>query len=116
VLVEGASEDFPEGKVLELGGPALELSDEQYVTLSRFVRLEPVRAQEEPEPQLVDQPGVQMQSLSTDVPPDPGTVPDIEDMDRDELRAEARRVGAEVPGNASKEELKRAIREKREEA
>jgi hypothetical protein len=59
---------------------------------------------------------VEVQSLSTDVPPDPGTLPDIEEMDREQLRDEARRVGADAPGNASKEDLRKAIQSKRAEA
>jgi hypothetical protein len=58
---------------------------------------------------------VERTSASTDVPPDPGTTPPLEDMDRDQLRTEARRVGAEVPGNAGKDDLKKAIQAKREE-
>jgi hypothetical protein len=112
--VEGPSEDFPDGKVLELGGPAVELTQEQYAIGSRFLRLEPAEV-ESMELREVDQPDVHMTSMSTDVPPDPGTVLDLEDMDREQLRTEARRVGAEAPGNASKEDLKRAIQAKREE-
>jgi hypothetical protein len=115
-VVESPSEDLPEGKVLELNGDAVELSEEQYAIGSRFVRLEPITQKEEPTAAVVDQPGVQMQSLSTDVPPDPGTLPDIEEMDREQLRDEVRRVGAEAPGNASKEDLRKAIQSKRAEA
>jgi hypothetical protein len=114
-VVESPSEDLPEGKVLELDGEAVELSNEQYQIGSRFLRLEPSKSDEEPVVPLVDQPGVELTSMSTDVPPDPGTVPAIEDMDREQLRSEARRVGAEAPGNASKEDLKKAIQTKREE-
>lgn len=115
-VVESPSEEFPEGKVLLLDGNAVELDDRQYTIGSRFLRLEPVKEGREPQPQTVDQPGVEITSMSTDNPPDPGTVPDIEDMDREQLRAEARRVGAEAPGNASKEDLKKAIQAKREES
>jgi hypothetical protein len=114
-VVESPSEDFPEGKVLERDGDAVELSEQQYQVGSQFLRLEPVQPSEAPTAELVDQPGVERTSMSTDVPPDPGTVPEIEDMDREQLRSEARRVGAEVPGNASKEDLKKAIQAKREE-
>jgi hypothetical protein len=114
-VVESPSDDYPEGKVLELGGDAVELSDRQYLIGSQFLRLEPTKANEEPTDLLVDQPGVERTSMSTDNPPDPGTVPPLEDMNRDQLRAEARRVGAEAPGNASKEDLNKAIQAKREE-
>lgn len=116
VEVESPTEENPEGKVLLLNGEPQELSQEQYSKLSRYVKLEPVTAEEAPTPNLVDQPGVEIESLSTDVPPDPGTEPAIEDMDRDQLRAEARRVGADAPGNASKDDLKKAIQAKRGEA
>lgn len=114
-VVESPSEEYPEGKVLYLDGAAVELDDRQYSIGSRFLRLDPVKATDEPEPQTVDQPLVQISSLSTDKPPDPGTLPAIEDMDREQLRTEARRAGVEVPGNASKEDLKKAILNKREE-
>jgi hypothetical protein len=114
-VVESPSDDFPDGKVLELGGTPVELTDDQYSIGSRFLRLEPVKTGSDPEPTLVDQPGVALPSLSTDNPPDPGTVPALEDMDREQLRSEARRVGAETAGNASKEDLKRSIQAKREE-
>lgn len=115
-VVESPSEDYPDGKVLEVGGNPVELSAEQYSIGSRFFKLQPVKASEEPNVQYVDQPGVEMTSLSTDNPPDPGTLPDIDDMSADDLRAEARRVGADVPGNASKDEVRKAIRRSREEA
>lgn len=115
--VEDSSDDFPEGKVLELGGEPVELTDDQYAIGSRFLRLEPVKpGSADAEPPLVDQPGVALPSLSTANPPDPGITPDIEEMDREQLRDEARRVGAEVSGNASKEDLKRSILAKREES
>jgi hypothetical protein len=112
--VEGPSEGYPDGKVLELNGPAVELSDEQYSIGSRFLRLEPSDASAV-EPQVVDQAGVQIQSLSTDEPPDPGTVPDIEGMYREQLQDEARRVGVDAPGNASKDDLRKSIEAKRAE-
>lgn len=114
--VESESDDFPDGKVLELDGEPVELTDEQYSIGSRFLRLEPVKPDGDPEPQLVDQPGVALPSLSTDAPPDPGTVPDIEQMNNEQLRAEAERVGADVSGRRSNEDLKRAITAKRGEA
>jgi hypothetical protein len=114
-VVESPSEEYPEGKVLERDGDPVELSQEQYSIGSRFLRLEPVQDVKELTELLVDQPGVERTSASTDVPPDPGTTPPLEDMDRDQLRTEARRVGAEVPGNAGKDDLKKAIQAKREE-
>jgi hypothetical protein len=114
-VVESPSDDFPDGKVLEFGGDPVELTDAQYSIGSRFLRLEPVKAGGDPEPTLVDQPGVALPSLSTDVPPDPGTLPDVEQMNNEQLRAEAERVGADVSGKRSNEDLKRAIQTKREE-
>jgi hypothetical protein len=114
-VVESPSEEYPEGKTLYLNGAAVELDERQYSIGSRFLRLDPSKETDEPQPQTVDQPLVEISSLSTDKPPDPGTLPAIEDMDREELRSEARRVGVEVPGNASKDDLKKAILAKREE-
>jgi hypothetical protein len=117
-VVEGPSEDFPEGKVLELGGSPLELSDAQYTVGSRFVRLEPVKAEKESQVQLVDQPGVNLVSLSTDNPPDPGTAPDVGSLSKDELVAELDRVRAsdpsalaDVSSSAKKEDLQKALRD-----
>jgi hypothetical protein len=114
-VVESPSEEYPEGKVLERDGEAVELSQEQYSIGSRFLKLEPAQVTKELTELLVDQPGVERASASTDVPPDPGTTPPLEEMDRDQLRTEARRVGAEVPGNAGKDDLRKAITAKREE-
>jgi hypothetical protein len=115
-VVESPSDDFPDGKVLELDGVPVELTDDQYSIGSRFLRLEPVKSGDgDTEPPLVDQPGVALPSLSTDVPPDPGTLPDVEQMNNEQLRAEAERVGADVSGKRSNEDLKRAIQTKREE-
>jgi hypothetical protein len=118
VLVESPSEDFPDGKVLELGGEAVPLSEDQYVKLSRFVRLEPVKVTEEAQVQLVDQPGVERSSLSTDDPPDLGTAPDVDSLSKDELVAELERVRASdvtalrhVTSSSKKEDLQRALRD-----
>lgn len=114
-VVESPSDDFPDGKVLTLNGDPVELTDDQYSIGSRFMRLDPVKAGADPEPTFVDQPGVELPSMSTDSPPDPGTVPALEDMDREQLRDEARRIGVDAPGNASKEDLKKSIQSKRAE-
>lgn len=116
VLVESASEDYPDGKVLALDGPALPLSDDQYAKLSRFVRLEPVKPDRTPDLQIVDQPGVEVESLSTDEPPDPGTTPDIDGLSKGELVAELDRVRATDPTalpdmseRSNMDDLKRAL-------
>jgi len=117
VLVESPSDDFPDGKHLLLNGDPVELNADQVSKLSAYVRLEPVDVKKEGAPvQVVDQPGVNVPSQSTDNPPDPGTLPDLDDMNHEQLQDEARRVGADVPGNASKDSLKKAILKKREEA
>jgi hypothetical protein len=116
VEVESASEDFPEGKVLELDGAPVELSDEQYTKLSGFVQLEPVKDGDVVEAQVVDQPGVTIASLSTDNPPDPGTTPDVGSLDKDGLVVELNRVRATdpqaLPGlteRSNKEDLKKGL-------
>lgn len=114
-VVESPSEENPDGKVLELHGAPVELSPEQYAVGSRFMRLQPVKAEETPEPQFIDQPGVNLTSLSTDVPPDPGTAPDVGSLDKEGLQAELARVQAEgalqdVSPKANKEELQKALR------
>lgn len=117
VLVESPSEDFPDGKHLVLDGDPQELSDDQVAKLSAFVRLQPIDVKKEGDlAPVVDQPGVDRPSMSTDNPPDPGTLPDIDDMTVDQLHAEARRVGADIPSGANKEGLKKAIRSARGEA
>jgi len=114
VRIESPSEDFPDGKYLELDGASVELNADQVAKLSHFVRLEPVDVKKEGEPvQVVDQPGVHLPSQSTDDPPDPGVTPDIEQMNVDQLHAEARRVGADVPSGANKEAIKKSIRQAR---
>lgn len=114
--VESESDDLPDGKVLELGGEPVELTDEQYAIGSRFLRLEPVKPSDsDTEPTLVDQPGVEQPSLSTANPPDPGTVPDLESMNNEQLRNEAERIGADVSGRRSNDDLKKSITAKREE-
>lgn len=71
ILFEGPSEDYPDGKTLELNGPAFPLSEDQYGKLSRFVKLEPADIEDYPQPNFVDQPGVNVESLSTDIKPEP---------------------------------------------
>jgi hypothetical protein len=115
VEVESPTEENPEGKVLELHGAPQELSDDQYSKLSRFVRLQPVKAEEQADPQYVDQPGVKLESLSTDVPPDPGTAPDVGALDKEGLQAELARVQAEghlqdVDPKANKADLQDSLR------
>lgn len=117
VEVEGASDDFPEGKVLELNGDAVELSDEQVQKLSPYVKLEPVKGSAAAPAETVDQPGVDLTSQSTAEPPDPGTVPEISSLNKDELVAELGRVRVQEPGalprlsdRSNVEELKRGLR------
>lgn len=113
---ESPSDDYPDGKTLVLGGKPVELTEDQYAIGSRFLRLEPVSAeQQETQPVLIDQPGVALPSLSTDVPPEPGTLPDIDEMNNEQLRSEAERIGADVSGKRSNEDIKSAIKAKREE-
>jgi hypothetical protein len=116
VEVESPSEEYPEGKILELHGAPQELSDEQYSKLSRYVRLQPVKADAEAEVHYVDQPGVKFESLSTDSPPDPGTAPEVGSLNKEELVTELERVQAEghlqdVSPKANKDELAKALRE-----
>src|SRR4051812_35356090 len=115
VLVEHPTEENPDGKTLELHGPAVELSQEQYAKLSSFVRLEPVKAEEAPQPVFVDQPGVNRPSMSTDSPPNLGTAPDVGALNKDELVTELARVQAEgglqdVDPKSNKDELQKALR------
>lgn len=105
VEVESPSKESPSGKVLLLNGDSVDLSDEQYQRLSTFVRLEPGDAPGEEAP-LVDQPGVQLVSQSTDNPPDPGTTPPLDDMTKDELVAEADREGVAVDPKDKKADIK----------
>lgn len=120
VLVESSSEDFPDGKYLIRDGEPQELTDEQVIKLGAFVKLEPVKAskQQPIEPPIVDQPGVERPSLSTDIPPNPGTTPDIGSLNKDELEAEIARVRAQDPetfeglsARPSKDELQRTLRQ-----
>ena len=46
LVVGPPSEEFPDGKVLELGGDALELTDEEYAKAAGIARLEPVKKSE----------------------------------------------------------------------
>jgi hypothetical protein len=115
VLVESPTPDNPDGKVLELGGPAVELSAEQVAKLSNYARIEP--SDDIPLDELVvDQPGVNRTSQSTDVPPDPGTTPDLDSLSHEELVSEVERVrgrhaGAlsDVNARSSKQELRKAL-------
>lgn len=116
VQVEGSSEDYPEGKFLELHGAPQELSDDQYYKLSRFVRLHPVADGETPDVQYVDQPGVALESLSTDDPPNLGTAPIVGSLNKEELQTELARVQAEghlqsVDPKSNKDDLAKALRE-----
>jgi hypothetical protein len=116
VEVESASEEFPEGKILELDGRPVELNDDQYTKLSSFVKLEPVKDDDVVEAQVVDQPGVAIASQSTDNPPDLGTAPDIGSLDKEGLVAEFTRVRAQDPQalpelseRSNKEDLKKGL-------
>jgi hypothetical protein len=115
VLVESPSEEHPDGKKLVLDGPAVELSDDQYSKLSTYVRLEQTKPGESAEAKVVDQPGVNRPSQSTDVPPDPGTAPDIDSLNKEELQTELARRQAngellDVDPKSNKEELQKALR------
>jgi hypothetical protein len=115
-VVETASPDHPDGVVLELNGPAVELTDEQYTIGSRFMRLVPVDKNDElQEGPVTDQTG--LPSLSTDQPPDPGTAPDVDSLNKEQLVAELGRVRArepralpEVSEKSNKEDLAKALR------
>lgn len=119
VIVESPSADAPEGKVLLLDGEPKPLSSEQVMRLSAYVRLRETDAPNQGEAvQWVDQPGVELPSRSTDRPPQPGATPDLGAMGRDELRDEVARVrqadqGAldDLKGNASMDDMRRALRE-----
>lgn len=120
VLVETATDDHPE-KVMELDGEPVELSPEQYAKLSGFVRLHPVSSKEarqlQASPDLVDQPGAERTSMSTNVPPDTGTTPDVGRLSKDELAVEVERVRLAdasamegVTSRSSKEDMQNALR------
>jgi hypothetical protein len=116
VLVESPSDDYPDGKVLELNGAAVELNDDQVATLSAHVKLDPVRDSEDATAQVVDQPGVNLPSQSTDNPPDLGTTPDVSKLDKDGLVAELGRVRSQDPealpeltDRSNKEDLKKGL-------
>lgn len=116
VQVESPSEDFPNGKILELNGAAVELSDDQVAKLSPFVKLDAVKDSEDVVAQVVDQPGVQVASTSTDTPPDPGTTPQVSSLDKEGLVAELGRVRSQDPealpeltDRSNKEDLKRGL-------
>jgi hypothetical protein len=116
VTVESPSEEHPDGKTLELNGPAVELSAEQVAKISPYARLEPVSASDPEVPPVVDQPGVNRPSQSTDVPPDLGTTPDLGSLNQEELYAEVERVRArdagavpDVNARSSKQDLRNAL-------
>lgn len=116
VEVEGPSDDFPDGKVLVLDGEPVELSNEQVAKLSRFVRLAPAKSGPEPQDISVDQPGVNSPSLSTDVNPDPGRVPDFDTLSKDELVGELERLRnqdvaalPELSSKSTKDELQKGL-------
>jgi hypothetical protein len=115
VEVESPTEENPDGKVLELHGAPRELSDDQYAKLSRFVKLQPVPAEEAAEVQYVDQPGVNLTSMSTDVPPDLGTAPDVGSLDKEGLQTELARLQGDgylqdVDPKSTKDKLADALR------
>lgn len=116
VLVESPSEEHPNGKTLELGGAPVELSNDQLTKLSSFARLEPVKDSDPEEPLVVDQPGVERSSMSTDNPPDLGTTPDIDSLNQEELYAEVERArkrnpsaAPDVNSRSSKQDLRQAL-------
>jgi hypothetical protein len=110
VQVEESTPDHPE-KFLELNGAPVELENYQVERLGRYVKLEHVpdydpNAEEAP---VVDQPGVDAVSSSTERPPNTGIAPDLDAMNRDELVELAGARGVEVAGNAKKEDIKAAV-------
>jgi hypothetical protein len=116
ISVESPSDEYPEGKTLELNGEPVELDNDQVAKISAFARLEPVDASDPEEPPVVDQAGVDRTSMSTDRPPDTGTTPDLDSLSQDELFAqveiERRRSGAALPdvnARSSKQDLRRAL-------
>jgi len=117
VLVESSSEEYPGGKYLVKNGEPVELNDDQVAKLGAFVRLEAVKSDSEATVQLVDQPFVERESTSTDVPPRLGTTPDVNTLNKDELELEVARERASNPdafaslsARPSKEELQKALR------
>ena len=116
VQVESPTDENPDGKVLELHGQPQELTDDQYSKLAPFVKLRPVPKEEVAETHFVDQPGVTLESQSTDVPPDLGTAPDVGSLNKEQLQTELARVQAEgnlqdVDPKSNKEDLAKALRE-----
>jgi hypothetical protein len=112
ITVESPSEDYPDGKTLELNGAPVELDAEQVAKISAYARLEPVPV----EPPVVDQPGVDRPSQSTDNPPDLGTIPDLSALSQDELFAQVERerrgnpaVLSQVNARSSKSDLRQAL-------
>jgi hypothetical protein len=117
VIVEDATEENPDGKILLLDGDPVELSNDQYSKLAMYVQLEPVTAQAGPVGLIVDQPGVEMTSRSTAAPPDLGTAPDVGALNKSELIGELERVRrsdpdalSDVSTSSSKDDLQKALR------
>jgi hypothetical protein len=116
ITVESPSEDYPDGKTLELNGAPVELDAEQVAKISAYARLEPVEESDPVEPPVVDQPGVDRPSQSTDNPPDLGTIPDLSALSQDELFAQVERerrgnpaVLSQVNARSSKSDLRQAL-------
>jgi hypothetical protein len=105
VEVERPSEDYPSGKVLELNGDPVELSNDQVSKISSFVRLEPTDAPEGDPVENVQQPGVNLPSRSTD----PIQTADVDSLKKDELQA----LVPDAPASATKDDLKKTVRERR---
>ena len=105
VEVERPSEDYPEGKVLELNGEPVELSNDQVSKIGGLVRLEPAEKPEGERVENVEQPGVNLPSRSTD----PIQSADVDKLKKDELQA----LVPDAPSGATKEELKETVRARR---
>jgi len=116
VLVESPSDEHPDGKTLELDGEPVELSGDQVAKISVFARLEPVKDSDPDLPPVVDQPGVDRPSMSTDDPPDLGTTQDLETLNQEELFDEVERARRRDPSavpdvnaRSSKQDLRKAL-------
>lgn len=121
VQFESPSADHPEGRFLHFEGEAEELTDDQYVKLSRFIGLTEVTDEDEADTQFLAQPGLEgRESTSTDNPPQPGAVPDLSGENKQALvdRIEARgggfdgvntATGLDVNKGSSKEDLAAAL-------
>lgn len=102
VEVERPSKEYPDGKTIELNGAPVELSDDQYYKLSGYVNLEPAEVAKGDVQPVVEQPGVNLPSRSTD----PLATIDVDNATKDELAA----VVPDAPASATKEDLKKAVR------